>query len=639
MLKQFGLLKQFGSVGKSQDATDLLSDDLVLVEQRVEPARRAAQIIHKRLAGCLQSQQGLEAEKRTKKLPLMLLSVSMAESLMDLDGASPIRKVLEMTCYMESFLAKTLADFEVKVEKEVLEPLNKLSEEELPEILKNKKQFAKLTAEWQTARSRAQGKQDTQSGEVEEAWRRLENFKDEYSADLYHFASKEDVYASYFIRLLEIQTEHHKTSLGFLERNIAELKETHNQEEPMLSSSSAKVYGTSLLSHLLDSGREIAAPIQECVQMLLDKGMKEEGLFRLAGAASVVKKLKNSLDCGNVDHSEFISDPHAVAGALKCYLRELPEPLMTFDLYHEWFKAAGEKELSDRLEQLKGVLGKLPPENYNNLRYLLQFLARLSEQQEVNRMSPSNIAIVLGPNLLWPRTEGDISVLDMASASSVQVVAVIEPLIRFASVLFPEEVDFQHRERPDSPDFITSVCQGFSFWTEDTPRISLSSSLSLTDGFPVDQAGSGPLITKSSSVSCLTSIGENPPSDSADQQSIQDQSSDAILTQTQEPSPAESTPFQPPISPMKNSEPHKEERRSLQQRPYLTWDNRQVNLTLSHPEILTAPLSQPASPRSKQFLDSLGKRARGKKVAIRAPKMPPPPPPNLTNEQLPSSAQ
>ena len=30
-----------------------------------------------------------------------------------------------------------------------------------------------------------------------------------------------------------------------------------------------------------------------------------------------------------------------VAGALKCYLRELPEPLMTFELYTDWFKAAG----------------------------------------------------------------------------------------------------------------------------------------------------------------------------------------------------------------------------------------------------------------------------------------------------------
>ena len=35
-------------------------------------------------------------------------------------------------------------------------------------------------------------------------------------------------------------------------------------------------------------------------------------------------------------------------------------------------------------------------------RYLMKFLARLAEEQEVNKMTPSNIAIVLGPNLLWP---------------------------------------------------------------------------------------------------------------------------------------------------------------------------------------------------------------------------------------------
>lgn len=38
------------------------------------------------------------------------------------------RKVLEMCCFMEKMLANMLADFEMKMEKEVLEPLNKLSE-------------------------------------------------------------------------------------------------------------------------------------------------------------------------------------------------------------------------------------------------------------------------------------------------------------------------------------------------------------------------------------------------------------------------------------------------------------------------------------------------------------------------------
>uniref|UniRef100_A0A7N6BRG2 SH3-domain binding protein 1 n=1 Tax=Anabas testudineus TaxID=64144 RepID=A0A7N6BRG2_ANATE len=413
------------------------------VEQRVEPAKKAAQVLHKKLQACMQSQSGLEAEKRMKKLPLMLLSISMAESFKDFDAESSIRRVLEMCCFMEKMLANMLADFEVKVEKEVLEPLNKLSEDDLPEILKNKKQFAKLTTDWNNARIRSQGstgpqaKQDGLREEVEEAWRKLESIKDQYSADLYHFATKEDDYANYFIRLLELQAEYHKNSHVFLEKNISELKEDNS---PALSSSNQKVYGEPLLSHLSRTNRDIAAPIQECIHMLLRTGMREEGLFRLAAAASVVKRLKTCLDQGTVDHSEFSMDPHAVAGALKCYLRELPEPLMTFELYTDWFKAAGEKDLTEKLEQFRVLLKKLPPENYNNLRYLVQFLSLLSEEQAINKMTPSNVAIVLGPNLLWPQAEGEVALFDMASASSVQVVTVIEPLIQYSSSLFPEGI-------------------------------------------------------------------------------------------------------------------------------------------------------------------------------------------------------
>lgn len=38
--------------------------DWMKVEQRVEPAKKAAQVLHKKLQGCMQSQPGLEAEKR-----------------------------------------------------------------------------------------------------------------------------------------------------------------------------------------------------------------------------------------------------------------------------------------------------------------------------------------------------------------------------------------------------------------------------------------------------------------------------------------------------------------------------------------------------------------------------------------------
>uniref|UniRef100_A0A8D0EUE3 Rho-GAP domain-containing protein n=1 Tax=Strix occidentalis caurina TaxID=311401 RepID=A0A8D0EUE3_STROC len=112
--------------------------------------------------------------------------------------------------------------------------------------------------------------------------------------------------------------------------------------------------------------------------MLLECGMQEEGLFRVAPSASKLKKLKASLDCCVVDVQEYSADPHAIAGALKSYLRELPEPLMTFELYEEWIQASNIPEQEKRLQALWSACEKLPKANYNNIRYLIKFWPSLS---------------------------------------------------------------------------------------------------------------------------------------------------------------------------------------------------------------------------------------------------------------------
>ncbi|XP_066563375.1 SH3 domain-binding protein 1 isoform X2 [Amia ocellicauda] len=677
MLKQ--LNRMIGSAGKAQDATDLLAEDLVLVEQRVEPARKASQIIYKKLTGCLQSQQGLDTEKRMKKLPLMMLSVSMAESFKDFDGDSSIRRVLEMCCFIENSLARTLADFELQLEKEVLEPLNKLSEEDLPAILRNKKQFAKLTTDWTSARNRqsqgssAQARQEGLKEEVEDAWKKLEIIKDQYSADLYHFATKEDDYSNYFIRLLELQSEYHKRSFDILERHISELKENNDNTVPKVPRSQARVYGVPLQCHLQASGRQIALPIEACVGMLLRTGMREEGLFRLAAAASVVKRLKSGLDSGGVEPEEYCTDPHAVAGALKSYLRELPQPLMTSELYNDWFKAAGEKEVSVKLEQLREVCGRLPPENYNNLRYVVKFLAKLAEQQELNKMSPSNIAIVLGPNLLWPHRESESSLLDMASASSVQVVTVIEPLIQHAHSLFPGEVDFEVQGPQDPPNSLPPKPQRES--TEQPPPEppappAIAPPTVLIDSPPPSvpvypEVGGSDLGAQTR----RTSMWENPrpagptpsevpslgqsqgPSQSQDPSKSQGPSKSQNLSQIQGPGksqglsksqnsetgPPQPSPAPHPSSPGISTPPHKA-KKSFLQRPAITQGKGPGSQTKgSHhgptkPQAPVQPPAQPGAPKvhsgaPKAQPQAEGKKAPSRRGNIRAPNVPPPRPP------------
>ncbi|KAM8777609.1 SH3 domain-binding protein 1 [Rhynchonycteris naso] len=474
MKRQLHRMRQLahtGSLGRTPETAEFLGEDLQQVEQRLEPAKRAAQNVHKRLQACLQGQSGADMDKRVKKLPLMALSTTMAESFKELDPDSSMGKALEMSCAIQNQLARILAEFEMTLEKDVLQPLSRLSEEELPAILKHKKSLQKLVSDWNTLKSRlSQAAKNSGSGhslgggpgsyshtttankvetlkeEEEELKKKVEQCKDEYLADLYHFATKEDTYANYFINLMEIQADYHRKSLSSLDTALAELKENHGQADPSPSMTAApfsRVYGVSLGAHLQELGRDIALPIEACVLMLLSEGVKEEGLFRLAAGASVLKRLKQTMASDPRSLQEFCSDPHAVAGALKSYLRELPEPLMTFDLYDDWMRAASLKEPGARLEALQEVCSRLPQENFSNLRYLMKFLARLAEEQEVNKMTPSNIAIVLGPNLLWPpEKEGDQAQLDAASVSSIQVVGVVEALIQNADTLFPGDINF-----------------------------------------------------------------------------------------------------------------------------------------------------------------------------------------------------
>jgi hypothetical protein len=58
--------------------------------------------------------------------------------------------------------------------------------------------------------------------------------------------------------------------------------------------------------------------------------------------ASKLRRMKMSFDacCLTLPTALEYRDPHVIAGALKSYLRDLPEPLMTHALYDEWMTAA-----------------------------------------------------------------------------------------------------------------------------------------------------------------------------------------------------------------------------------------------------------------------------------------------------------
>ncbi|XP_042576756.1 rho GTPase-activating protein 17-like isoform X5 [Cyprinus carpio] len=451
MKKQFNRMKQLANqtVGRAEK-TEVLNDDLLMIERRLENMRLVSHNVYKKMVMCLQGNMGSDVDKRHKKLPVTALSQSMLDGGNQLGDESLIGKMMEVCGEAENKLALEQSQHEVQLEREILEPLNQLAEVDIPNILKQRKHLAKLVLDFDSAKARYQqatkafptaanaqamaAKVDILKEEMDEAQNKMEICKDQVAADMYIFSSKEGEYARYYVLLLEAQAEYHRKALASIESVLPTIQSQQDKwtEKP--------AFGTALEEHLKRTSREVALPIEACIMMLLETGMQEEGLFRIAAGASKLKKLKAALDCSTSQLEEFYSDPHAVAGALKSYLRELPEPLMTYQLYEEWIQASSISDPDKRLQGLWVVCDMLPKANKTNFRYLVKFLAKLSLESDVNKMTASNIAIVLGPNLLWAKTEGSLA--EMAATTSVHVVSIIELIINHASWFFPEDVDF-----------------------------------------------------------------------------------------------------------------------------------------------------------------------------------------------------
>lgn len=452
MRKQFYRVKQLADqrVGRAEK-TEILTDDLQQVEKTVDKIKHACQTTNKRLAASMQG-SGMDFEKRLRKLHQTALATSMLEAGLQLGEGSLLGEVMQRAGDAQTSLARELAEYEMHVERDVLAPMSSLLENDIPSINQTKKKLNKTRLDMDTVKSRwmaavkvshgaskdmvaAAGKADALKAQYEEETNKFEACQDTLATELLKFVSREGEYANWIIKYIEAQMEYHKRSVVALDSILPNLRALLDEYELQ------PIYGCPLEDHLRVQERDIAFVIEECVTFLYKEAMDVQGLFRLAGSAAKIRKLIAEFDAGLVDLAEFGNDVHIVAGALKQYLRELPEPLMTFSLYNEWIQAHGIQDNGARLQQYWSIVEKMPPLYKANLRYLVKFLGKLSENSEVNKMSASNIAIVIAPNIIWSaEDEGGVNVQHTGVQSSI-----VEALIQHHDWFFPGEIDFTRK--------------------------------------------------------------------------------------------------------------------------------------------------------------------------------------------------
>ncbi|TIA97182.1 hypothetical protein E3P94_02941 [Wallemia ichthyophaga] len=167
-----------------------------------------------------------------------------------------------------------------------------------------------------------------------------------------------------------------------------------------------------------------------CFEYLIQWAMVEEGIFRISGKSSQILQLRNEFDSGSDiylrDIHPSILDPHAVASIFKAYLRELPHNILTNENIPQFndfmqisykvnavtsddtpaaalkcnYKQCDQIDSSDvDLKLLKDILSELPHSNYWLLRLTMKILKLTADNSEVNKMTLSNLVLVICPSV------------------------------------------------------------------------------------------------------------------------------------------------------------------------------------------------------------------------------------------------
>ncbi|KAM4691299.1 rho GTPase-activating protein 27 [Rhinophrynus dorsalis] len=198
------------------------------------------------------------------------------------------------------------------------------------------------------------------------------------------------------------------------DRNVRAKLKKFLQRRPTLQSLKDKgyikeqVFGCPLNQLCEREKQNVPAFVKKAIQAVEKRGLDIDGLYRVSGNLAIIQKLRYKVDHDenfNLDDGRW-EDVHVITGALKLFFRELPEPLFPYSHFDKFIEAIKISDQTQKRKVLKDLVQSLPPPNLETMRLLFRHLCSVIEYREANRMSVQSVAIVFGPTLLRPETEG-----------------------------------------------------------------------------------------------------------------------------------------------------------------------------------------------------------------------------------------
>ncbi|XP_052404777.1 rho GTPase-activating protein 30 [Carassius gibelio] len=221
-----------------------------------------------------------------------------------------------------------------------------------------------------------------------------------------------------------------------------------------------KVFGCDLLEHLNSTGQDIPQVLRSCSEFIEKHGIVD-GIYRLSGVSSNTQKLRSEFDSeGSPDLYKdlYLQDIHCVSSLCKAYFRELPNPLLTYELYDRFADAVAIQLEDERLVKIKEVLKDLPALHHRTLEFLMRHLVKMSTFASLTNMHARNLAIVWAPNLLRSKDIESTGFNGTAAFMEVRVQSiVVEFILTHVADLFPGSgMSVERRKSLPSPSILSS---------------------------------------------------------------------------------------------------------------------------------------------------------------------------------------
>jgi hypothetical protein len=222
------------------------------------------------------------------------------------------------------------------------------------------------------------------------------------------------------------------------------------------------LFGVELEVHARKTGVLVPKVVEACIAVVESQGMDMEGIYRKSGPVAAIRQAVAEFDQGkepDTGDDRGFGDVTVASSVLKQYFRELPNPLITKNVYplvksairldaiapavksnstptlsrikEEADSETYSKEslLKSKITAMRNALSQLPLAHRATLSVLFAHLRRVVDQSAINRMPERNLGVVFGPTVV--RDPNQMESYDLVS------IDVVEFLLAYYQLIFP----------------------------------------------------------------------------------------------------------------------------------------------------------------------------------------------------------